>query len=497
MITTRSDFRGGSTDRRALLARPRRGCDRRGRRGRGAGCVRAQRLDLSLERCSDIDGTRRVVRPEEVEPADGVRREARRASDGNAIGFRAAGYTASTAAIPAARWSVWLTPPSPWNSVSGSVARTASGRKVRISRTSMLAQGEVVGQGAVRLVEEGHTGIADDGRRGALLALAQRGQLERIGVGILAALVPARAAHQPADRPCVDPARGGPRRPEFGVIGVGDDDHDDRAARRGPRLERRRGAGRRDPWHARTPLRGTNPRATLRAEASLVSPHERSLVIPRVARARHPAALRSSSAASTSAAWPSGLTFGQTRAIRPSGSTRNVVRAVPHVRLAVVLLLDPRAVGLGDLVLLVGKERERQLELLAERPLARRALRADAPHVRAALDDRLVGVAELARLDGAARACRPSGRSRGSSSGRAGPRADGPCPSHRGGRSPGRRVTDVGHAHPESVAGVSMTRSRPRRRTNEASTRVRTFDRPRVRPTSSVSSRAGRQARRS
>src|SRR6186997_383670 len=71
------------------------------------------------------------------------------------------------------------------------------------------------------------------------------------------------------------------------------------------------------------------------------------------------------------------------------------------VGLAVVLLLDPRTVGVGDRVVLVGEERERQLELLTEGALARRPLWADAPDVGTALVDRLVAIAELARLDGA------------------------------------------------------------------------------------------------
>src|SRR5439155_20594720 len=75
----------------------------------------------------------------------------------------------------------------------------------------------------------------------------------------------------------------------------------------------------------------------------------------------------------------------------------------PHVGPAVVLLLDPRAVGLGDLVVGVGQEAEGEAELLAERSLARGALRADPPDVRAALGDRVARVAELARLDCAAR----------------------------------------------------------------------------------------------
>ena len=57
---------------------------------------------------------------------------------------------------------------------------------------------------------------------------------------------------------------------------------------------------------------------------------EASIVLGRAVRQLARAACSSSSSASTSAAWPSGLTFGQVLAIRPSGSTRNVVRAVPQ-----------------------------------------------------------------------------------------------------------------------------------------------------------------------
>ena len=89
-----------------------------------------------------------------------------------------------------------------------------------------LAQREVVGERAVGLVQEAHARVADHGRRGALLGLAQCRQLERIGVRVLAALVAARAAHQPADRPRIDPAGGRAGRTELGVVGVSGDDHE-------------------------------------------------------------------------------------------------------------------------------------------------------------------------------------------------------------------------------------------------------------------------------
>src|SRR5436190_1722749 len=131
-----------------------------------------------------------------------------------------------------------------------------------------------------------------------------------------------------------------------------------------------------------------------------------------------------------------------------------------HVGPAVVLLLDPRAVRLGDRVVRVGEEEERQSELLAEGPLALGALRADPPDVSTALVDGLVGVAELAGLDRAAGGVvlrvevddRPTAALIGESVDRAGLVREADL---------GSEVTRFGNAHFESVAGVSMTRIRP------------------------------------
>ena len=158
------------------------------------------------------------------------------------------------------------------------------------------------------------------------------------------------------------------------------------------------------------------------------------------------------------------------------------------VGLAVVLLLDPAAVGVGDGMVLVGQQRERQAELLAEGALAGRSLRADAPDVGAALVDGLVGVAELARLDGA------TGRVVLGIEVQ-----DGPAPTlvvevvdgarGIGQGDSGSGVADRRHVHAQSVAGVSTTRSWPRRSATVASGRSRMFESPRVRPSSSGSSR--------
>src|SRR6476661_3469569 len=104
----------------------------------------------------------------------------------------------------------------------------------------------------------------------------------------------------------------------------------------------------------------------------------------------------------------------------------------------------------------VGEKREREAELLGERALAGAALGTDAPDVRAAFDDRVVGVAELARLDRAAGRVvlgievqdRPPAGLVGEAVDGAGLVFEGDLRS---------LVANRGHAHPESVAGVSTT----------------------------------------
>jgi hypothetical protein len=76
------------------------------------------------------------------------------------------------------------------------------------------------------LVEEAHARVAGHGGRGTLLGLAQRGKLERIRVRVLATLVAARAAHEPAHGSLVDPAGGRAGRPELRVVRVRGDDHE-------------------------------------------------------------------------------------------------------------------------------------------------------------------------------------------------------------------------------------------------------------------------------
>src|SRR5690349_6140929 len=161
-----------------------------------------------------------------------------------------------------------------------------------------------------------------------------------------------------------------------------------------------------------------------------------------------------------------------------------------HVGLAVVLLLDPRAVGLGRLMILVGEEREGEAELLGELALAGGALGTDAPDVRATFRDRLVRVAELARLDGAAGrvvlGIEVEDRPTATLVGEVVDAARG-----IGQSDPWCRVADGRDAHPESVAGVSTTSRRPAVSCTTAGTAVRRFESPRERPRYSVSPLSG------
>src|SRR4029453_7830800 len=141
-------------------------------------------------------------------------------------------------------------------------------------------------------------------------------------------------------------------------------------------------------------------------------------------------------------------------------------------------------------VVLVGEQRERQAELLREGPLRFGALRADTPDVRAAFDDRLVGVAELARLDG------PTGRvvlgievEDGPPSALVAETMDGARRIRQG--DVRCDVADGRHGHRQRVAGVSTTSREPALTVTPASESLRTFERPRAAPTGSGSSTSG------
>ena len=326
----------------------------------------------------------------------------------------------------------------------------------------VLAEGEVVDERAVGLVQEADTGIPDDLRRRALLGLAQGRELEWIGVRVLATLVTGGATDEPPDRTLLDPRRGGARRPELGIVGMRGDEHEPLWS---PAVGLPGGGRSRHEAtpgtlaRARNVLRAFGHAGTLPAEASLVSPHGRSLFRrdPRV-DAHRTAARSVSSLAVTSAAWPSGLTFGQTQAIRPAGIDQEGRPRRSHVRLAVVLLLDPGPVRLDGHAGLVGEQRERQVVLRGERLLARGTLRTDAPHIRLAPGKALVVVAERTGLGGAAGGVvlgveiqdRPAATLLAQAMDRPGGVRQ---------RELGREVADGGHLHGAMVAGDSMTRS--------------------------------------
>ena len=296
----------------------------------------------------------------------------------------------------------------------------------------VLAQDQVVDERAVGHVQEGHARVADDLGRGPLLALAERRELERIGVRVLGAGVAAGAAHQPADRALVDPARRGRGRPEVGVVRMRGDDHE--------------------------PLGSPGVRPRPRSRSRSVTE-----LAPAITR-RGPLAPRRAPRAPRPA-WPSALTFGQVRAIRPVGVDQERRADDAHVRPAEGRLLAPRAVALDDLAVGVGEERERQVELLAEPAVARGAVLADAPDVGVGRGVVLVEVAELARLGVAAgRVVLGVEVQDGPAAALVGEAVD-RRRSRRGGRRPARRrrpgASSGARVMAGDVAGVSITRSRP------------------------------------
>ena len=188
--------------------------------------VCAKRVELPIQRGGDVDPGVGAIGPEEVEPPDAVRRKprARERREGHRVaGGRVDGVDRGQAGRP----MVGVVDPAALVEervgIGGEDGIRPEGADLA---DELLAQRQVVGQRPVRLVEERDPGVADDRRRRALLGLAQRGEHERVGVGILAALVAARAAHQPALRTRVDPARRRPGGPELGVVRVRRDDHE-------------------------------------------------------------------------------------------------------------------------------------------------------------------------------------------------------------------------------------------------------------------------------
>ena len=91
----------------------------------------------------------------------------------------------------------------------------------------MLAQRQVVGEGAVGLVQERDPGVADDRRRGALLA-SRAGAASASG-SASGSSPPWSPLVQHTSQP-TEPASiqrgGGAGRPEIGVVGMGGDDHE-------------------------------------------------------------------------------------------------------------------------------------------------------------------------------------------------------------------------------------------------------------------------------
>ena len=333
MTTRRSASAAADADRPALLGGPLAHARLEPVRVADLARVRAQRLDLAFERRGDVDPGARAVRPEEVEPTDAMRREAAASQrrEGHRVARRRVDRIdrgqAGGAMVGVVDAAVVV---EERLGVGGEDGVRPEGPDLA---DEQLAQGEVVGQRAVGPMEEGDARVADDAAAARCSRLAERGELERVGV---------RGPRRPGRRWCstrASPRRPAsiqraavPGRPELGVVGVGGDDHEP-AGRQSCGRDRRRRSCRRSPdarssrviacsaQGAAVPFR---PRLRSSPPTSEVSFDSRQ----RVTRRAPPAA--SSSAASTSAAWPSGFTFGQVRAIRPSGSTRKVVRAVPQ-----------------------------------------------------------------------------------------------------------------------------------------------------------------------
>ncbi len=208
--------------------------------------------------------------------------------------------------------------------------------RIRLERANdahqMLAQRQVVLQGAIWPMQEVDALVAHDLGRGPLFRLARPGELERVDRGVVGTGIATGAADHARDSAGLDPTRHSAGDPKVGVVGVGDD-------HQRPVWPGFVGSCRGDSGISR--LVGHCERATsiskpLRDAQTAVYPFGRGIVrlppraMPHSARPIPARAARAaSSVASTSAAWPCAFTLGHTWAILPSGSTRNVARWMP------------------------------------------------------------------------------------------------------------------------------------------------------------------------
>ena len=188
--------------------------------------VGAERLELAVQRRGHVDPDVGVVRPEEVQPPDPVRREAAACEPRER--HRVARRRVRRVDRRHARGAVVGVV----HAVGAMEDRLGVGREdgVRTEGADLadevLAEGQVVGQRTVGSVQERDPGVADHVGRGPLLRLADRRELERVEVRVLAALVAARAAHEPGLGAFRDPAGTRRGRPEVGVVRVARDDHE-------------------------------------------------------------------------------------------------------------------------------------------------------------------------------------------------------------------------------------------------------------------------------
>ncbi len=188
--------------------------------------VTAQRLDLPVDRGADLDPRRGLTGPEQVEPADlvGLEPGPREIRECHRVpGRRVDGVDRGDARRPVVR----VVDAGPLVEQDlGVVGEDRVRPELADLAHEQLAQRQLVGQRPIRLVQEPDIVVADDGGGPALLHLARGRQLQRVELGVLAALVPAGAADEPPHGAAVDPARGRRRRPEIRIVGVRHDDHE-------------------------------------------------------------------------------------------------------------------------------------------------------------------------------------------------------------------------------------------------------------------------------
>ena len=189
--------------------------------------VGAQGSDLEIERGADVHVGGGLLRPEEIEAAHRVGREALRGDEmGEGHGIAGGGVDGVERRRTGLAMVDVLDDAGLVDDDAGIGRGHGIGPEAADDADELLAEGQVVGQRAIGAMQEGDALVADGRGCGPLLGLAQEAERERVRPGVVAPGIAARAADQVRHRPVADPAADAAGDGVLGIVGMRRDDQE-------------------------------------------------------------------------------------------------------------------------------------------------------------------------------------------------------------------------------------------------------------------------------